>query len=481
MKNKKNIILFLAVFAVLFVFNFLVVAQSDDWAHYFTAINPNIPWYDTYFTWNARIGEILNTGFLASLHQNLFDILNALVGSSFIFAVFYLCFLRLPKNKLDLLCFLLLCIFFIFLNSFSATFLWGAGSLNYLWGVSLIIWFLIPFRKFFHDRKNLEHENFSFLSLIFAVFFMFFGVLAGMASELMGATICLLLFISFIYAFIKKISLRIWYVLGSLGFFVGYALLFFAPANKVRGAVIKELDSKFLFLSDLLDLSFFELVTRINKMTRGFYDTTFLIFMITLVFFYLLKKNIKLKMYQYFLSIPFFIVARNIAKGVCGILVYLSLWYLCFKLTKINKKYFIFVILFGSWILMSFMLIQVYHLPSRARFGDHLILFMLILFMFREIYLKTKIKIWIQRLIYASLGILLMIYFANYSYLFYKWKKMEHFIAEQKAMGIKDIVVSKETFKSFIRNDWANPSENKDEFPNPTYAKYFEVESFIAK
>ena len=56
-------------------------------------------------------------------------------------------------------------------------------------------------------------------------------------------------------------------------------------------------------------------------------------------------------------------------------------------------------------------------------------------------------------------------------------------IDTQKALGKQEIIISKEVFHSFYRNytDWGNPTQNPNEWPNTSYARHFEVESFIAK
>ena len=65
-----------------------------------------------------------------------------------------------------------------------------------------------------------------------------------------------------------------------------------------------------------------------------------------------------------------------------------------------------------------------------------------------------------------------------------KWNAMERSIEEQKAAGIKHVVVDKATFVSRYWNycDWTNPDEKSiDDWPNTVYAKVYGVETFTAK
>lgn len=66
-----------------------------------------------------------------------------------------------------------------------------------------------------------------------------------------------------------------------------------------------------------------------------------------------------------------------------------------------------------------------------------------------------------------------------------KWDKMVESVQRQKAQGIKNIVVDKNTFHSRYWNygDWGNPKgiENINNWPNTSYAQHFSVDSFVAE
>ena len=64
-----------------------------------------------------------------------------------------------------------------------------------------------------------------------------------------------------------------------------------------------------------------------------------------------------------------------------------------------------------------------------------------------------------------------------------KWNAMLLSIKEQKERGMEDIVVDENTFKSFYKNfeNWGNPDSNPSTWPNGSYARYFEVNSFVAR
>ena len=92
-------------------------------------------------------------GFVAGLNPFVFDVLNAIVGSGFIFAFFTLVFGRIPRYKKDIALIATMLILILITTMFGSIFLWGAGSLNYLWSISFIILFLLPYR--FYVEKDI--------------------------------------------------------------------------------------------------------------------------------------------------------------------------------------------------------------------------------------------------------------------------------------------------------------------------------------
>ena len=60
---------------------------------------------------------------------------------------------------------------------------------------------------------------------------------------------------------------------------------------------------------------------------------------------------------------------------------------------------------------------------------------------------------------------------------------MEKSIQEQKAAGITNVVIDKNTFIShyWSYSSWENPKENPNEWPNDMYAKYYGIDSLSAK
>ncbi|RDU57502.1 DUF6056 family protein [Helicobacter sp. MIT 99-5507] len=145
--SYKTIIFFLFVFLYFLLLNIFSPPQGDDWNYILSNRDSIKNSIDVFLNWNSRLGELLFSSNLSQIPQNLFDFLNAIVACVFIFLFFYILFLRFPNNLCDFAAILLTLLLLLLLLSFEEVFLWGSGSLNYLWGFSLSLLFLIPYRK----------------------------------------------------------------------------------------------------------------------------------------------------------------------------------------------------------------------------------------------------------------------------------------------------------------------------------------------
>ena len=237
----------------------------------------------------------------------------------------------------------------------------------------------------------------------------------------------------------------------------------------------------YLSISNLLALSFEEKINRVLYTLKGFKSYLFTLFcfiVVNLAAFLVLKNKFK-KVYFFglyiLISIIMFVVANNF--WLANYILVLGLIIILFKNTNENKNSLLFVIfLCSTYIICAFSTLQV-GLPHRARLGDISIIIMMIIIFYKIFKMQFLNK--------AILGITLIygIYVGS-AYIDHrlKWSKMIASIEKQKENGIRDIVVDKNTFKSFYKNfeNWGNPDNNPATWPNGTYARYFEVDSFRA-
>ncbi len=116
--------------------------------------------------------------------------------------------------------------YYLLTPSFADSFLWIAGSCNYLFSLVIVLTYLIPWRRALAGK--LDSSRWLYPSMLIG------GVLAGWTNE----NLCLALItiqIGFLIVFhIRKIAVKPWMMLGLVGSVVGAAAMLLAPGNMVR-------------------------------------------------------------------------------------------------------------------------------------------------------------------------------------------------------------------------------------------------------
>lgn len=133
--TKTTIFICLAIFAFLFVLNLALPLVGDD---YLLLKNSNgfQSLIHSYFSWNARLYELLYGAFIVRLNPYIFDFFNAILGTIFVLGLFALLFWDFKRRFHAQDAFLLCVTIFLLctISAFESVFLWGDGSANYLWG-----------------------------------------------------------------------------------------------------------------------------------------------------------------------------------------------------------------------------------------------------------------------------------------------------------------------------------------------------------
>lgn len=149
--------LFWALLGLYFLFflllNVLTPLVSDDYRYAFSfatgeritnfwQIFPSL--YEHYFTMHGRTAVHFFTQLMLLLGKPVFNVLNAAVAALLLLGLYRLAAGRGKKNLAVLLG--LGALSFLFTPAFGQTMLWLDGACNYLWGVAILIWVLVPFR-----------------------------------------------------------------------------------------------------------------------------------------------------------------------------------------------------------------------------------------------------------------------------------------------------------------------------------------------
>lgn len=503
LQTKKYYLSIIALFIFLLLLNIFLPPQSDDID---VMSNPNglAAALNSYKGWNARIGELLYTGFVGSMNETLFNIINAFIGTIFIVLNFVLIFGRFPKNGNDFVIIALILFNLLYFSAFGSNFLWVAGSLNYLWGLFLVALLWIPYRLFYQSNTtNLINEVMNLFKGTFIVLFLILSFFAGMASEQAGAVSIIIHFVLIVYIFIYKkffykkkmidnISLSsllfpapshrildngfpLWYKLGIILFILGFCVLYFSPGHEARVTMYKGL-YHYLSLRDFLALDFGAKMDRIILTLQN--SHSLMLNLLSLSMFstlYLSFRFIKSRViYITFLFVILYLLylQNNV------FLSHLIIICVCIRFLYSRTFQAIFGI-YLIYLLIALSTFQITLLPGRARLIDVLLLSSIFCILFKYFSLNSIFKKYASRIVLVFVVVYGTFVAVEYARFNHRWNVMIEDIQKEKQKGNLDIVY-KNIFISHYKNfgDWNNPTDLFFEQPNMHYAEYFGVNSF---
>lgn len=483
----------LLVFAFLELLNILLPMQGDDYV-LLNQSNGLQSIIRSYYTWNPRIYELLYNGYLIRLNSSVFDLFNSCIGTAFIISLFYLLFSYTPKlNKLNDM-FLLSMLLFLLCSAtaFEAVFLWGDGSVNYLWGGAEAVFILIAFKNYNIKANDsiLSNVNTSNLdssiykkSKTFNITMCLFALTAAMSNEVI-AVFLMFSYIAFItYLKIKSFKIPKVFIVSFVFALAGLLYLLLSPGAIVR-ANFEATKYNYLGFGELLDLGFSGICERIFLILSSFVSQTpeiLLVPLFVLIFFRIYTNRIPYKMIAICgLSVCIFCVVL-FKIPLLGILILLCMQaYVTYK----NKNGFniTILVLFCIWILMGLSYIQIgKNFPLRGRSID-LILLISICMLYLKIYI-FKIK----KIILIAGLCLIMVFFTyttiQYIKLRINWDNLVSYVDEQKKLNGKniDIIYPKDKFNNnyFMISTFFKPDKQDIGYFDLSYV--FGVKSFKFK
>ena len=240
-KNIKYYIPFIFITIWIFMLNILQYPMTDEWAQITDPLIKEGPYFiiSRYFTFVSRVGDIFLRFFLYTFQDNIFveqiafGIVNSIVFTLFLWVLYS--FINAKKtidNKRD--SFLFIGIFFcIYISGhFHQSYINQPGATTYFWTIFSALLTIIPYYSFLcYPTKKQSSPFLLYFSVIF------FGLLTGWGSELLGPVILVALAVVFCYyTFIKKQKLPLWFYLGGVMIFIGWCLVFFGPGHRIRNA-----------------------------------------------------------------------------------------------------------------------------------------------------------------------------------------------------------------------------------------------------
>ncbi|MBR7118456.1 MAG: hypothetical protein IKC84_03705 [Helicobacteraceae bacterium] len=505
--NYKTTLISLFTFLHFLFLNIYAPPQGDDWNYILSNRDSITNTIDVFLNWNSRLGELLFSSNLSQIPQNLFDFFNAIVACIFLFLFFYILFLRFPNNLFDFAVVSLILLLLLLLLSFEEVFLWGSGSLNYLWGFSLSLLFLIPYRKMLQNIKlgGGSSKNSNIKNISFCILMLMFGFVIGMWHESTSSLLLLILFLYLIVLkFMIKRSIPLWFYLGLAGLFIGFCVLFFSPGQNSR-IFAESIKYDYISIGDFLSLGLFGIISRLNVVLTNALNQNpifFPIFSFIIAFIYAFWYQIKNQIFRFLIllvSIILFLLIL-IELPVFAYLMIFAMFIYVYAKSK-DGRFLVCAILLFCYFLSILSTFQLLNLPFRSR-SLCVILLIAIIVILSTNYLANKK---IQYIIFAiSVSYFCYVYYCYYD-LNSKWNNLVNLVSDAKdaykgkqellygkimktynvqylGYGI-DIVVPKEQYSFTYRGftPWWNLSEDTKNDINQSYAFIFKVRSIALK
>lgn len=231
-------------FAILLFLNILTPLISDDITYLFVfgetdrissiadVIQSQI---NHYYMWGGRSVVHFIAQVLLMLPSYVADILNTMMYLVYVSLIYYHIKGKDRKNSLSLFVLINMAIWF-FQPVFGDTILWTTGASNYLWGTTIILLFLIPYRIYNGTESKLS------LNLVLACTLFVWGVMAGWTNENTAGAMILMVVLFLLYYRSNRWRVPVWGVFGLIGSLIGFSIMILAPGNFERAGGATSLD-----------------------------------------------------------------------------------------------------------------------------------------------------------------------------------------------------------------------------------------------
>ncbi len=232
-------VILLSVFALLFVLNSKTPLYKDDYSYSYTfAVKENKFRISTlkelidsqinhYKVMNGRIvPHTLAQAFLM-FDKTVFDIFNAAAFTLLIFLIYYHA-TKGGKNKSPVLLIAAFTSLFLLTPRFGESFLWLTGACNYLWGMLLILVYLIPVLRRFDSAAR------SRTSPLGAVGLFALGLICTVTGENTAAALIVMSALLILYFSFKNKRFDFSPFCGLVGNICGFLVILLAPGESVR-------------------------------------------------------------------------------------------------------------------------------------------------------------------------------------------------------------------------------------------------------
>ena len=312
MNSKRKIIILVvilfSVFCFMYILNSKTMLVSDDFPYHFVFSrepNENTKFITNpieifgsmgthWLTWGGRVSVhyLLQLSFMFGV--DFFNIMNSIMFILLGFLIY-----KHINNSSEIKLSWLVTIYaaiFVFVPQPASTIMWKSGSVNYLWSSVLILCMTLIFKKHL-DNENKIKDNYLNMCLLFL-----FGLVVGCSNENTGCALILaeILFIIAYKVNYKKIPK--WAISALAGTILGYIFLVSSPGNFKRSELM------YPYISYGIE-NLFDYVLKITRLTYTYLKEILITLVITSVFLFKEKDDIKSFIKNNCIQIIFFILA----------------------------------------------------------------------------------------------------------------------------------------------------------------------------
>ena len=231
-KRSFCVVLILIYFSLLLL-NFRTPHDGDDYNHSIMPDGKHVATIsdaasqvkDNYLYWGGRAVSMILTMSAILAGKPVFDFFNA---GAYTLLCLLIYFHTMPKKTNVLL---LLGIHFgvwFFAPVFGQTILWVSGTVVYMWGTVLILFFLLPYR-WIVERENVSGKHMIWLIPA--------GVLAGNCGVNVSIAAVILSAAVVVYIWFARRKLPLWAIAGMVSLVIGFAIFYLAPGTTHRANV----------------------------------------------------------------------------------------------------------------------------------------------------------------------------------------------------------------------------------------------------
>ncbi|MCU7614264.1 DUF6056 family protein [Chryseobacterium sp. GMJ5] len=199
-------------------------------------INPFTEYYNAYLYSNPRINQFFTN--IISRTKWVEVVFGIIIFNSFFSILFLNIYRRLPRFSeiTDVGRFLIFTAFFIFLiNYFGEMFYYTPFNTNYTLSHVFYLFYIFILTDYYQDKNE------DFIGKFPPLFIIILGIYIGMSNEHIPPVLLAFSFFAAAFYTLKNKKLPNYKVITlNLSLFVGYLILFFAPANKVKEKMVNK-------------------------------------------------------------------------------------------------------------------------------------------------------------------------------------------------------------------------------------------------